>query len=109
MKKRVKVVFDRKGSVAKTGYGKIELCIYLQAGERKYETVGTATSEEWEAAAQNKNVVARIKHYEQIINAMTVLGEDLTIETFNRHVYGSELKDIETPDNKYMYMGDAHA
>lgn len=105
MKKRVKVVFDRKGSVAKTGYGKIELCIYLQAGERKYETVGTATPEEWEAAAQNKNVVARIKHYEQIINAMTVLGEDLTIETFNRHVYGSELKDIETPDNKYMFMG----
>ena len=66
MKKFVKVVFDRKGSVAKTGYGKIELCIYFQAGERKYETVGTATPEEWEVAAQDKNVVAKIKHYEQI-------------------------------------------
>lgn len=105
MKKRVKVVFDRKGSVAKTGYGKIELCIYLQAGERKYETVGTATSESWEVAAQEKNVVAKIKHYEQIISAMELLGEDLTIKNFSNHVFASESKETENSDNKYMFMG----
>lgn len=38
MANKVKLVFDRKGTVAKTGTGKIEICIYLKAGERKYVT-----------------------------------------------------------------------
>jgi site-specific recombinase XerD len=109
MKKRVKVVFDRKGSVAKTGYGKIELCIYLKEGERKYETVGTATPDNWEAAAQDKNIVAKIKHYEQMINAMQLFNEDMTIKNFNNHVLPAEAKASSNAtiekDGMYFYKG----
>ena len=63
MANKVKLVFDRKGTVAKTGTGKIEICIYLKAGERKYVTVGTSTPTEWETDALNKNVVSKVKHY----------------------------------------------
>lgn len=105
MSKQVKVVFDRKGSVAKTGYGKIEICIYLKAGERKYETVATATSDNWEAVAQGRNVVAKIKHYEQIIDAMTLLNEEMTIDNFSNHIFASERNDTVNEDNKHMYKG----
>ena len=109
MKKRVKVVFDRKGSVAKTGYGKIEICIYLKEGERKYETVGTATSEDWEAAAQDSKVVAKVKHYEQVINAMQLFHEEMTIETFNNHVLPAEAKSnsdsLDRKEGMYMFRG----
>lgn len=106
MTKQVKLVFDRKGSVAKNGTGKVEICIYLKAGERKYETVGTSTPAEWEAFANDKKVVAKIKHYESVINAMKVLGEELTIETFNTHVFVSEKKTPGSADQKYMYKGN---
>lgn len=103
MKKRVKLVFDRKGSVAKTGYGKVEICISLQGDKRKYETVATATPEDWETTALNKNVVAKMKHYEQILNAMMLFGEELTIDQFNNHIYAAESKKTEKVDSKYMY------
>ncbi len=103
MKKFVKVVFDRKGSASKTGCGKIELSIYLQAGERKYETVGSATPEDWEAAAQDRTIVAKIKHYEQVINAMQMLGEKMTIENFNNHVLASVIKSVPNGDNIHMF------
>lgn len=70
MSKNVKVIFDRKNQASKTGTGKIDIRIYLKDGERKFETVGRATIEDSEAAMQSKNIVAKVKHYEQIINAM---------------------------------------
>ena len=67
MNKNVKVIFDRKNQASKTRKGKIDIRIYLKDGERKFETVGRATIEDSEAAMQSKNIVAKVKHYEQII------------------------------------------
>ena len=78
--KNVKVIFDRRKTVAKTGIGTIDICVYLKEGQRKFESVGSATPEEWEVVAQDREIQAKIKHYEQIINAMLVLGEEMTIE-----------------------------
>ena len=103
MTKQVKLVFDRKGSVAKTGTGKIEICIYLKAGERKYETVGVSTPDEWEIVAQGKTVVSKIKHYENVIQAMKVLGEEMTMENFNKHIFISETKTPDSTDGKHMF------
>ena len=74
--KNVKLIFDRRKTVAKTGTGFIDICVYLKAGQRKYEIVGTAKPEDWEAVAQGKEIMAKVKHYEQIISAMKVLDED---------------------------------
>jgi len=105
MKKSVKLVFDRKGSVAKTGYGKIEIYVYLSRTERKYEAVGEATPSNWETAALDKFVVAKIKHYEQIVSAMKTLGEDLTVDNFNNHIYTNEVKSANKEEDRYMYKG----
>ena len=104
MSKNVKVIFDRKNQVSKTGTGKIDIRIYLKDGERKFETVGHATLEESEAAMQSKNVVAKVKHYEQIINAMKLLNEDMTIENFNKHIYTAQAP--SKPEEDVLYKGN---
>ena len=106
MANKVKLVFDRKGTVAKTGTGKIEICIYLKAGERKYVTVGTSTPTEWEIEAQSKAVVSKVKHYENVVKAMEVLGEEMTMDNFNKHIFISEKKTPDSLDKKYMYNGN---
>jgi len=90
MKERVKVVFDRKGTAKKTGVGKVELQVYLSWTLRKWITVGTSTVEDWETDAQSRQIQSKIKHYEQIINAKTLLGEEMTIENFNQHIYSAQ-------------------
>ena len=90
MKERVKVVFDRKGTAKKTGVGKVELQVYLSWTLRKWITVGTSTVEDLETDAQSRQIQSKIKHYEQIINAKTLLGEEMTIENFNQHIYSAQ-------------------
>ena len=103
MKERVKVVFDRKGIAKKTGVGKVELQVYLTWTQRKWITVGTSTAEDWEADAQSRQIQAKIKHYEQIINAMTMLGEEMTIENFNKHVFTAQAP--TKPEEKVLFNG----
>ena len=98
MKQNVKLVFDRKKQVAETGSGKIELCIYLARREVKWETVGTSDEENWEVVAQGRNIQAKMKHYEQIINAMQTFDEDMTIENFNKHVFTSQTPSKQKED-----------
>ena len=105
MNKNVKVVFDRRKRAEKTGTGSIEICVYLKPGERKYETVATATPKDWKAISQRDKIQAKVKHYEQIIKAMHTLGEDMTIANFYNHVFGSEVKGRKNDDNKHMYKG----
>ena len=108
--KNVKVIFDRRKTVAKTGIGTIDICVYLKEGQRKFESVGSATPEEWEVVAQDREIQAKIKHYEQIINAMLVLGEEMTIEVFNKHACISQSKSksdsSDENDTRYLYKGN---
>ena len=101
MTKNIKVIFDRKNQAAKTGIGKIDIRIYLKEGERKFETVGTATPGDCEAAMQSKAIVAKVKHYEQIINAMKPFNEDMTIENFNNHIYTAQAP--SKPEEKVLF------
>lgn len=104
MKERVKVVYDRKGTVKKTGVGKVELQIYLTWTQRKWVTVGNATPDDWEVLAQSVNVRTKIKYYESIIRAMETLNEDMTIENFNNHT----MEDVVTAntDKSNFYNGN---
>lgn len=73
MKQNVKLIFDRRKNAAKTGKGTIEILIYLSRDERKWESAGTADQESWEVVAQSKSIQAKMKHYEQVIDAMEKL------------------------------------
>ena len=104
MTKHVKVIFDRRKTAAKVGTGFIDICVYLKAGERKFEIVGSSTPSEWEVAAQSRNILVKVKHYEQIISAMKMLGEDMTIENFNKHVF--QTKAPSKPEEHVLHNGN---
>ena len=104
MSKNIKVIFDRKKQVSKTGTGKIDIRIYLKDGERKFETVGEATLENSEAAMQSRNILAKVKHYEQIVNAMKLFNEEMTIENFNKHIYTAQAP--SKPEEKVLFNGN---
>ena len=104
MKQNVKLLFDRRNTVKKTGKGTIEILVYLSREERKWEAVGTADEQSWEVMANDRRILAKMKHYEQIINAMTMLGEEMTIENFNRHTL-AEAATANT-DQSNLYKGN---
>ena len=104
MRQNVKIVFDRKKQVEKTGRGKIELYIYLSRKETKWETVGDSDLKNWEVAAQNRNIQAKMKHYEQVISAMNMIGEDMTIDNFNKHIFVAQIPN--NPEAKVLYNGN---
>ena len=106
MKRHVKVVFDRRKTASKKGTGFIDICVYLKAGERKFETVGTATSDNWEAAIHDQQIKAKVIHYEQIINAMQLLGEEMIIANFNKHVCLARATSSVNEDNRHMFKGN---
>ena len=98
------MIFDRRKTAVKVGTGFIDICVYLKAGERKYEIVGTSTPDEWEVAAQDKNILSKVKHYEQIISAMKMLGEDMTIKNFNEHIF--QAQHPTKPEEKVLHNGN---
>ena len=102
MKNHVRVVYDRKKVSAKTGTGKIKLSVYLQAGERKWITVGNAKPNEWMAIAESTTIQSKVTHYEEVIKAMTLLQEDMTIDNFNRH---GEVDELNINQGKVMFKG----
>ena len=90
LKENVTVIFDRKTQAAKRGSGKVELRIYLGRTERKYISLGDFPTEKWEKFASSPQVKAERKKCEQIVGAMELLGNEMTIATFDAYYYGEE-------------------
>ncbi len=102
-KKNVTVIFDRRKNATKTGVGALEIRVYLGRNERMFETVGVATPDNWMVAAQSLPILAKMKHYEQTIDAMKKLNESMTIENFKRHVRIA--KNPTKPKEMVLYNG----
>lgn len=69
----------------------MEVRIYLGRGGRKYINVGRCRPDEWKEFADSKETTDIIKKCEDIITAMEVLEEEMTVENFNFH-YSGEIK-----------------
>lgn len=80
----VTVIFDRRKNEKKVGYGMVELCVYLSRKERKYISLGKATSETWTSYAQSEEVQEKVAHYNGIVSAMQTLGMPMTSAAFCR-------------------------
>lgn len=87
-KKNVTVIFDRLGNVNKTGRGKVEIRVYLGRNARKYIVVGETTKTGWKSYQNSRELQIQVERYEEVVRAMKLLGEDMTIENFNVHVEG---------------------
>lgn len=82
-KNHCKVVFDRKNQLAKQGVGKVDIQIRLTRECRKFLTVQTCTAAEWESYRKSKELKELLSHYEQIVAAMELLGEPMTLDSLN--------------------------
>lgn len=82
----ISVIFDRKNTAEKKGYGKIEIRITFSRNERKHIIIGKCTPEEYPKQLKSASIKNEISKYESIINCMRTLGEDLTIENLNKHL-----------------------
>lgn len=94
----VTVIFDRKKTASRLGYGKVDIRIYLSSKERKFFTVGTATLENYETVMADKAIQNKVKSFRKIVAAMEVLGEPMTIANFVSHLEdkdGAIKKDLE--------------
>ena len=94
-KESISVVFDRKNKVETTGRGKVELCVYLAKGERKYITLKDCNPFEYKAYLQSRELRLELTVYRTIVDNMSKYGEEMTIENFNRHI-GVNTKEEDT-------------
>lgn len=104
-KNAVKAVWDRKGLAAKRGHGYIEIAIYLSAGQRKYMSFGKATAMEWSKIQKSKELAEQLEKYEEIVNAMYTLGEEMTIQNFESHLDIKEVVDEVKQNYGMMFNG----
>ena len=93
-KQEVVVIYDRKKGAAKRGIGKVEVRVYISRTERKYISLGDVAPDELENFVSSSKVLAIKKRCEQILAAMSVLDDKLSVEKFDSYYY-------ETGDNPF--------
>lgn len=93
-KQEVVVIYDRKKVAAKRGKGKVEVRVYISRTERKYISLGDVAPDELENFVSSSKVLAIKKRCEQILAAMSVLDDKLSVEKFDSYYY-------ETEDNPF--------
>ena len=78
----------------------LEVMVYLGRKGRRYITVCTSTPETWEQDAKSAETLEIISNCQKILSAMEVLGEEMTMENFNRHYLGEDKEEVteETDD-----------
>lgn len=85
-KQAVKLVFDRRKRVEATGKGNVEFIIQLSRLAVKKIIVDSMTPEEWESYKNAPFLKKEMEDYQKIVNAMQLLGEEMTVENFNKHI-----------------------
>lgn len=87
MKKEIlTVVFDRKKTLAKTGEGKVEICIYFNRVERKFVTIKTCSEALWTRYKKSRELKKELQIYQEVIERMQKNREQMTIETLNSYM-----------------------
>ncbi len=94
--KLVTVIYDRRKLSAKKGMGYLEVRVNLGHKVRKYITLCYTSPDNWEKEAASDEAKLLIKKCEDILIAMSVLGEESNIENFNRHYSGDDKKPAAT-------------
>ena len=105
-KNSVKVYWDRKKLAAKRGHGYIEISVYLSEGQRKFISLGSATAMEWMRIKKSKELAEEMAKYENIVEAMRTLGEDMTIANFESHLDIREVVNKGKEEGGKMFNGN---
>jgi len=85
LKNAVSVIFDRRKTSSKRGYGMVELRVYLSRDCRRYISIENVSPDEWEKMDANEVYADKIKKYENVLTAMELLNVPMDIPTFNQY------------------------
>lgn len=85
-KQYVKVVYDRKKRVERTGVGMVELFIYLSFYEKTYIKVCECNSIKWKTYQFSQELKKEMIPYEAVCQSMAKNGEEMTIANFKAHL-----------------------
>lgn len=96
-KKNVQIIFDRNKTLTTKGKGLVEIRIYLGGNVRKYIRVAEVTKAGWNNYKNSKDLALQVERYEEVVRAMKLMGEDMTVENFNYHI-GEEKEKRESND-----------
>lgn len=103
-RKCVSAVFDRKKMLKVKGTAKVELQIRLTRDCRKYVTLCELSALEWKKFKKSQELAFEIQKREDIVTAMRVLGEEMTLENLNKRLgieeTPKETKKKEEPANE---------
>ena len=91
-KQKVSVVFDKRKNVEKYGFSYVEIKIYLSRKERKYFGFGKCKSKELKSFTSSQETKDKIKRCKDIIAAMSLFGDPLTIKNFELYYQEKKLK-----------------
>ena len=111
-KENVTVVFDRRKNVEEYGFGYVEIEIYLSRNERKYFGFGKCKSKELKSFISSQETKGKVKRCKDIIAAMSLFGDPLTIKNFELYYQGKKLnganfyKGTDQSTNFILFMKD---
>ena len=101
-KKFAKVIFDRRGTVKKTGMGNVEIYIYLGGGEKKYINFRRCNAIEWRTFQKSEELKEEVAIYEHIIERMVKNCEEMTIENLDLHLGGQPKTRVDNRRKKLL-------
>jgi len=106
-KKIVKVVYDRRKTVATKGVAAVEIVIQVNRYCRKYITYETCTPAQWKKTQKSAKLRAEIAKYESIASLFLSSGCELTVENLNMYLGCKRPK--KTPEAKARVKAKAKA
>ena len=101
MKKEiVKIVFDRRKQLKRTGTGDVEIYMGISTKCKKYIKLESITEKQFNKNHDSGYYNVYLEKYLAIANAMTALGEELTLENLNQRLgIQSKPKKLEDQNN----------
>jgi len=111
---RVSVMFDRRKTVEKCGFGYVEIQIYLSRNGRKYIGLGKCRPNELNDMVSSPEVQKELKRCNNIISAMILFDDEMTIQQFDSYYLGKKksqsnnfYKGTDQTTNFIIYMKES--
>ena len=91
-KNAVTVIFDRRKTSSKRGYGMVELRIFIARNTYKYISLENCTPSQWDEAVFSERYADLRRKYEDVLAAMELLHANMDVATFCQYA-GLETKE----------------
>src|SRR5574344_433978 len=91
-KEIISVVYDRRKTFEKFGYGYAEILIYLGRKQHKYITLAKCTSDEVPNVVSSPATKEKMQKCRDVLPTMSVMEEEMSCAVFDIHYLGKKPK-----------------